>query len=293
MQEIDARCIFDGKATLGEGPAWIASTQQLIWVDIERHLINRFEPATGKNESRSVGCDVGFAVPDKSGNIVAGTRDGIIRLNTTTGEITSVIDPESDIPTNRFNDGKCDPRGRIFGGSISYNRIVGDASLYRINTDFQVEKVVENVTNSNGLTWSLDEKTFYYIDTPTRKVDAFDYDVETGAISNRRTIIKVPEELGKPDGMTIDNEGMLWVCLWGGWGVTRWNPESGELIGKINLPCKNVTSCCFGGPNLDQLFITCARTGLSAEELTDQPQAGSLFMAEPGVSGQAAVAFAG
>ncbi|PHS08067.1 MAG: hypothetical protein COA78_13095 [Blastopirellula sp.] len=293
MQEIDARCIFDGKATLGEGPAWIAESQRLIWVDIERHLINRLDPATGKNESWAVGCDVGFAVPDTSGNIVAGTRDGIIRLNTETGEITSVVDPESDIPTNRFNDGKCDPRGRIFGGSISYERIVGDASLYRFDTDFQVEKVQDGITNSNGLTWSLDEKTFYYIDTPTRKVDAFDYDVETGAISNRRTVINVPEDLGKPDGMTIDNEGMLWVCLWGGWGVTRWNPETAELIGKINLPCKNVTSCCFGGPNLDQLFISCARTGLTAEELANQPQAGSLFVAEPGVSGQAAVAFGG
>jgi sugar lactone lactonase YvrE len=293
MQSIDAELLFDAQATLGDGPAWDDRLNRLIWVDIERNMINRFDPATGRNESWSVGVHVGFAVPTDAGDIVAGTRDGIIRLDPQLGSVVSLLDPEGDIPTNRFNDGKCDPRGRLFAGTISYKRIEGDASLYRIDQDLSVTKVVSGVTNSNGQCWSADEATFYYIDTPTRRIDAFDYDVESGEISNRRTVVHVPEELGKPDGMTIDQEGKLWVGMFRGGGVTRWNPETGELLAKIELPCPNVTSCCFGGPNFEQLFITTARTGMSPEDLKQQPLAGGLFVAQPGVAGSPTKRIAG
>ncbi|MEX1041577.1 MAG: SMP-30/gluconolactonase/LRE family protein [Pirellulaceae bacterium] len=293
MQTLTAELLFDAQATLAEGPAWDDRLDRLIWVDIERNTINRFDPATNRNESWSVGMHVGFAVPTDAGDIVAGTRDGIIRLDPQLGSIVSLVDPESDIPSNRFNDGKCDPRGRLFAGSISYDRIKGDASLFRIDEDLSVKKVVSGSTNSNGLCWSADETTFYYIDTPTRQIDAFEYDVETGEISNRRTIISVPEDLGKPDGMTIDQEGKLWVGMFRGNGVTRWDPTTGDLIAKIELPCPNVTSCCFGGHNFEQLFITTARAGMSPEALEQHPLAGGLFIAEPGVGGWPTRRFAG
>lgn len=291
MQTIKANCAFDGKAILAEGPVWDADLGKLWWVDIERYLINRWDPTTGKNESWSVGCHVGFAIPTTSGDVIAGTRSGILRLNVDTGVVTPVVDPESDITTTRFNDGKCDPRGRLFGGTISDTR-APEASLYRFDEQITPHKVVEQVVNSNGLAWSMDEKTFYYIDTATRKIDAFDYDVETAALSNRRKAFDLPHDMGKPDGMTIDNEGMLWVAQWSGGGVSRWNPNSGELLAKVELPCSNVTSCCFGGPDLDRLYITCARQGLSPEQAAEQPQAGGLFVADVGVSGKPGVKFA-
>ncbi|UUO04903.1 SMP-30/gluconolactonase/LRE family protein [Blastopirellula sp. J2-11] len=291
MQTIKANCAFDGKAILAEGPVWDADLGKLWWVDIERYLVNRWDPVTGKNESWSLGRQVGFAIPTTSGDVIAGTRNGIVRLNVESGAIIPLVDPESDISTTRFNDGKCDPRGRLFGGTISDQRIE-EASLYLLDETLQIRRVVEKVTNSNGLAWSSDEKTFYYIDTATRKIDAFDYDVTSGAISNRRKAFDIPHDLGKPDGMTIDSEGMLWVALWSGWGVSRWNPNTGQMLAKVDLPCQNVTSCCFGGPNLDRLYITCARQGLSSEQLAGQSLAGGIFVADVGVSGMAGVKFA-
>lgn len=291
MQTVKANCAFDGKAILAEGPVWDADLGKLWWVDIERHLVNRWDPVTGKNESWSLGCQVGFAIPTTAGDVIAGTRNGIVRLNVESGMIIPLVDPESNISTTRFNDGKCDPRGRLFGGTISDQRIE-EASLYMLDETLQIRRVVEKVTNSNGLAWSHDEKTFYYIDTATRKIDAFDYDVASGAIANRRTAFDIPHDMGKPDGMTIDAEGMLWVALWSGWGISRWNPNTGELLAKVDLPCQNVTSCCFGGPNLDRLYITCARQGLSAEQQAGQALAGGIFVADVGVSGMPSVKFA-
>ncbi|MBA2115519.1 SMP-30/gluconolactonase/LRE family protein [Bremerella alba] len=295
MQTYEAQCVLDIQATLGEGPSWDATTGKLLWVDIENSLVNRFDPESGKNEAWTVEKECSFAIASSQGDIVVGTREGIVRLNPQTGEIAKVANPDTNSATTRFNDAKCDPRGRLFAGTISDTRTPGDANCYRFDSQFNYETVVPGVVNSNGLCWSPDHKLFYYIDTATRKIDAFDYDIETGHISNRRMVVDIPESLGigKPDGMTIDAEGMLWTGMWGGAAVCRWDPRSGELLGKIEIPCPNVTSCCFGGENLDQLYIATPRKGLSDEQLKQFPQAGGIFRCQPGLNGAATFPFAG
>jgi sugar lactone lactonase YvrE len=298
MQEWSAECVLDAQATLAEGPSWLEETQTLLWVDIEESRICLFDPSSGKNRVLQLPNHVGVAVPSTNGDLVAATFDGFVRVDLASGAMTPIADPEQALPRNRFNDGKCDPRGRLWAGSISYDREPGAANLYRLtggsgDHDAEVQLMLDGVSTSNGLAWNEDGTAFYYIDTPTRQVDRFDYDAESGAISNRTTVIQVPEELGKPDGMTIDREGMLWVALWGGSAVTRWNPQTGELIGRIPLPAERITSCCFGGADYQQLFITCARTGLTDDQLRQQPLAGGIFRADVGVSGYPCVAFSG
>lgn len=292
MQSYHAKCVLDIQATLGEGPSWDDGTKTLLWVDIENHLVNRFAPETGENQAWTVETNPSFAIATENGDILVGTRGGIVRLDPVSGELRQVANPDSNLGTHRFNDAKCDPRGRLFAGTISDKR-EPDANCYRFEPDFSYETVVTGVINSNGLCWSADQKTMYYIDTGTRKIDAFDYDVETGNIVNRRTVVTVSDEHGKPDGMTIDEEGKLWTGMWGGEAICRWDPSSGELLGKVSVAAPNVTSCCFGGENLDELYITTARNGLSDEQLAKYPQAGGLFVSRPGVIGTPTVRFAG
>jgi sugar lactone lactonase YvrE len=213
----------------------------------------------------------------KDGQIIIATQSGIGFLDKTTRKVNKVINPESNMPSNRFNDGKCDPMGRFWAGTMSLSEEPNVGSLYVFDNK-TIEKKVENVTISNGLAWSIDQKTMYYIDTPTFEVVAFDYEKETGNISNKQIALKISEEEGYPDGMTIDTEGCLWIAHWGGWQVTRWNPKTGEKILSIKLPVSQVTSCTFGGENLSDLFITSASVGLSAEALAKQPLAGALFV---------------
>lgn len=284
MPQWTAECVLDAKATLAEGPCWLEDDQQLLWVDIEQSRICRFCPETGENHVIQLDDHVGVAIPTTKGDFLAATFRGFVRVDRH-GGVTPIGDPEADLPRNRFNDGKCDPRGRFWAGSISYDRTPGAASLYCLDTAGQVTRHVENVSTSNGLAWSEDGTKLFYIDTPTRQVDRFDFDLESGTLAHRTTVIRVPEELGKPDGMTIDREGMLWVALWGGSAVTRWNPDNGELMGRIPLPASRITSCCFGGANYTDLYITSARSGMSDEELQQQPLAGGIFRAEVGVAG--------
>ncbi|GIW96007.1 MAG: regucalcin-like protein [Pirellulaceae bacterium] len=293
IQQWEAECIWQAKATLAEGPCWLLDRQALLWVDIESCEVHCLDPARGQDQLWKLPCHVGVAVPTRRGDFLTATRDGFMRLDPETGQTTAIADPESDRPGNRFNDGKCDPQGRFWAGTLSYQRIPNSAALYRLDPDLSVHRMLTGVTTSNGMAWSMDGRTMYYIDTPTRRVDAFDFDPEAGTISNRRTVLEIPESLGKPDGMTIDEEGMLWVALWGGWGVGRWNPRTGQLLGKVAVPAERTSSCCFGGSDLSTLFITTARTGLSPDALEQQPLAGSIFAVDTGHRGLAPVAFAG
>jgi len=262
-------------------------------VDILKSEVHRFDPATGKDEMRKTPCHVSLVQPTTRGDLVLGTRDGIARMDFESGRFTLLCDPESDIPGNRFNDGKPDPRGRLFAGTIAYDGSDKKAALWRIEPDLTVTRLIDHVGNSNGLGWSPDEKTFYWTDTKTGCVFAFDYDAASGNIANRRVVVEVDKSIGRPDGLTVDAEGFLWTALWAGHGVARWNPANGEMVAKVECPAVNVTCPSFGGPHLDVLYFTTAQKGRDEAEPSPEAEAGNLFAAKVGVRGLPGFAFAG
>ena len=288
-----AELVIDARAMLAEGPVWHAQRQLLYWVSILASEVHVFDPATNEDRAIDVGQFVGTVVPRKSGGVIVALHHGIASLDLDTGDLKVLADPEADQPGNRFNDGKCDPAGRFWAGTMSLTYVEGAGSLYMMDADLSVRPMLGNVTISNGIVWSPDRSTMYYIDTPTCEVSAFDYAVETGAISNRRTAVRIPKDLGGPDGMTIDAEGKLWVAVWGSGAVSRWDPESGEMLGAVSLPVTAVSACAFGGPNLDELYVTTAREGMDEQALAEQPHAGGVFRVKPGVCGVEAFEFAG
>jgi len=285
MTQPQAELVLDLKATLGEGPCWDSRSGTLYWVDIKQNELHAYRPEQGTNRTITLDQMVGAVVPRQEGGLVLALQHGFYLLDLETEQLTFIDDPESDKTENRFNDGKCDAAGRFWAGTLSFDEKEPIAALYVLEKDRRVRKVLDGITVSNGLGWSPDGGTMYYIDSPTKKVVAYDYDVESGSLGQARTVVTIPEGGGFPDGMTVDAEGMLWVAQWDGWQVSRWNPQTGEQIGKISLPAARVTSCTFGGERLDELYITTARTGLSEEELAKQPHAGGVFRVKPGVVG--------
>ncbi|MBJ7325881.1 MAG: SMP-30/gluconolactonase/LRE family protein [Chthoniobacterales bacterium] len=293
MQEFESDCVLEARAMLGEGACWFAAEQKLYWVDILRCEVHRFDPAAGTDEVRKTPCQVSLVQPTTRGDLVLATRDGIARMNFATGRFTILCDPEANIPGNRFNDGKPDPRGRLFAGTIACDGSDKKAALWRIEPDLSFTKLVDHVGNSNGLGWSPDEKTFYWTDTKTGCVFAFDYDVATGDIANRRVVVEVDKALGRPDGLTVDAEGFLWTALWAGHGVARWNPANGQMVAKVECPSVNVTCPAFGGADLDILYFSTAQKGRDDAEPSPEPEAGNLFAAKVGVRGLPGFSFAG
>jgi len=273
--------IHDAAALLGEGPAWDAKTDTLYWVDILENRVHFHR--NGEDGFIQLDEMPGCLAPCKEGTLLVAARASILRLNPATAKQTilaSVTEPAN----NRFNDGKCDPAGRFLAGSMNMDEKTPSGALYSFEGT-QVTRLLEGIRISNGLAWSPDYKTFYYIDTPTREVKAFDYDLSTGQIANSRVIITVPKSLGWPDGMTSDMEDNLWIAMWGGAQVTRWNPRTGQLLEQIPLPAKNVTSCIFGGDNLDDLYITSARVGLDDADLAAYRHSGGLMRVKTEVQG--------
>ena len=285
--------LVDAHAQVGEGPLWDEEQQVLYWVDILSSLLYIYDPATGENRALDVGQHVGTVVTRASGGLMLAVREGFASFDLETQGLTLIANPEAHITGNRFNDGKCDPAGRFWAGTMAYENPTNQGSLYRLDTDLSVHKIFGDVAISNGIIWSLDHTTMYYIDTLRKNVRAFDYADDTGDISNERVIINVPEEIGMPDGMAIDSEGMLWVAHYGGSCVSRWNPNTAQLLLKIDLPVTQVTACAFGGPNLDILFITSAAQELDAAELARQPLAGGLFAIKTPYQGVPSFRFGG
>jgi sugar lactone lactonase YvrE len=289
---LDVELVLDARADLGEGPAWDADARRLIWVDITAGVVHRFDPTTGRDEAIEVRRPVGAAVPTTSGGLIIAARDGFSLLDPATGEIDLVAGVDATVPATLMNDGACDAAGRFWAGTkdVEGRRPLG--SLFRLDADLTLTRVVTGVTISNGLGWSPDQRTMYYIDSATHAIDAFDFEIETGAVSHRRRLVELPKAWGLPDGMTVDEEGFLWVAFWTGSAIRRLSPV-GEVDSVIELPVSLVTSCAFGGDDLSDLYVTSARVGLSEEQLEAQPHAGGLFRLSPGVRGPAAHPFAG
>jgi sugar lactone lactonase YvrE len=270
--------VLDHKCLLGEGAMWDHHNSTICWVDILNGQIHEYSPSSGEHKIHALNEMVGTIALCKNGDFLAAVKSGLVIVNRD-GLITKrLVHPEAHLPGNRYNDGKCDPRGRLWVGSIALDESEGAANLYRINPDLSTKTVLTNLTISNGMAWSSDHQTFYYIDTPTLKVSAFDYDQSSGEITNGRTAIEIPKSEGWPDGMTIDTEGMLWIAHWAGWQVARWDPNTGKKLLSIPLPVAHVSCCTFGGKNFNDLYITTAGKGLSPAQLQEQPLAGSLFV---------------
>ncbi len=285
VQSDKAELVLDTKSELGEGAIWNYKTGELIWVNIKGEILNFYNPKTESNREMFTGQMIGTVVPAESGKVMVALQNGIYSYDPDSGAKKLIVDPEADKPDNRFNDGKCDPAGRFWVGTMSLVGAKNAGALYRLDADSTIHKMIDGVGISNGIVWSADKTKMYYIDTPTRKVMGYDYDNETGDISNPKVAVEIPDGIGYPDGMTIDKKDNLWVALWGGSAVACFNPENGELLCKIEVPAKNVTSCTFGGDDLGTLYITTARESTSDEDLERFPHAGGVFKVRPGVKG--------
>lgn len=261
----------------GEGPIWWQN--RLIYVDIEAGRLLEYDPSSGKDRSWDVFAQigrVGTVVPRTTsgpeGNLVIAGDNGIHFYNQKTKASTPISHPEAGISDNRFNDGKCSPDGRFFAGTMSMIKKTGSATLYRLDTDLSIHSAFTDVTNSNGIVWSQDGATCYYIDTPRLEVMAFDYNPQTGELSGQRTAFSTSQIDASPDGMTIDCNDNLWIAFCHGACVICYDPSTGNQLHRIDLPCLETTACAFGGDRLDELYVT---TGIHKNE--KEADAGRLF----------------
>lgn len=288
----DLECAFAGAEFLAEGPFWDVATQRLTWVDILAPAVLTGDPVTGTRAAVPLPELVGVAVPRTNGGLLLATESGIRFMDPASGDLTTLASPEADKPGNRFNDGKCDALGRFWVGSLAIDTTRGQGALWRIDPDGTSTKMDDGFHISNGLGWSPDNKTFYFSDSASREIYAYDFDLERGTIANRRVFASLLEREGTPDGLSVDSQGHVWVAHWDGWCVTRFDP-TGQVERVINLPVPRPTSCAFGGPDLDTLYITTARIRLSAQQLADAPLSGSVLSYKTGVRGLPCHAFAG
>jgi sugar lactone lactonase YvrE len=273
-------------AQLGEGPAWDAKSHRLYWVDIlQKRLHFHQEDGDGFIQLQAM---PGCVAPCKDGTVILALSapkgvNSFVRLDPATNELNTLM-TVTEPANNRFNDGKCDPRGRFLAGTMDRHEKEASGALYSFD-GAGVTRLLDGVRISNGLAWSPDFQTVYHIDTPTREVKAYAYDLATGQVREPRVVIQIPAALGWPDGMTSDVDGNLWIAMWAGAQVTHWNPYDGELLDRLPLPARNVTSVVFGGRNMDELFVTSARVGLDAAELTAFKFSGGLMRVQTRVTG--------
>jgi sugar lactone lactonase YvrE len=275
---------FRAEDELGEGPVWDSRRRALLWVDIIRKKIHVWEPEAGTHRALDVDQPVGAIVPRAAGGAVAAVGQGFAYIDLDDGRIEQFADLGLADTSIRMNDAKCDRQGRFWAGTMSETLAECAGSLYRLDTDGALSLVVAGVTVSNGLDWSPDNGTMYFIDTMRYGVDAFDFDVETGSISKRRRLISIDEREGLADGLTVDSDGCIWVALCFGGVVRRYTPN-GRLDATVRLPATMATSCTFGGDDYRTLYITTGRSALSDGERLRQSLAGSVFCTDPGVEG--------
>ena len=278
------------RAEVGEGPIWDPGTETLVWVDITGSAVHRFDPSTGHDLCMDVGIDVGAVAVRASGGLILAAADGFRALGTD-GSQALLVEVGADDLTMRMNDGKCDRRGRFWAGTMAYDESApaGLGKLYRLDPDLSVRTMLDGVSISNGIDWSPDDRLMYFIDSRTQRVDVFDFDLDDGAIINRRTLIEVDPANGLPDGMTVDANGDLWVARWGGSRVVHYAPDGSER-GMVRFPVSQTSSCAFGGSDARDLYVTSAALSISEDV---EPEAGSLFRARPGAVGQPPNCFGG
>jgi sugar lactone lactonase YvrE len=286
------RCVARPRAEVGEGPVWDHREQVLYWIDIKTPRLVRFDSATGENRATPLAERIGCLAVREQGGLIAALETGFKWLDPATGALEPLLDPEPDKPQNRFNDGKCDRRGRFFAGSMDDAERACTGTLYRLDPDHSVHVMRSDVHLANGLDWSPDGRVMYFTDSLRRTIYAFDYDPDTGAMSGERVFATVAEEAGVPDGLTVDAEGFVWSAHWGGWRLTRYAPD-GRIERVVEMPVPQPSSCCFGGADLDVLYVTSAAIEMTAADLEKAPDGGGLFALDAGVAGLPMARFAG
>lgn len=283
--------VAGNRALLAESPTWDEADGSLLWVDILRGEVHRFHPdGNGDRLVARLPIPVGSVMGRRSSGLVVAAGMGFALLDESSGELTWLATVDRG---DRLNDARCDPAGRIWGGTLTVAQRQGAAGLYRLDPDHRLAMVLDDVTLSNGLGWSPDGSRLYYADTVTERVDVFDYDLATGRMSGRRPFVDLHEFPGRPDGLTVDAEGGVWVTMARGGTVRRFD-SAGHLNEVLTMPLPFVTSCTFGGERLRDLYVTTTCVGLGEAELTEYPQAGGVLrISDVGVTGLPASRFAG
>jgi sugar lactone lactonase YvrE len=283
----EVRCLLEKRSILGEGPIWRPRENSLYWIDLKAPAIYCFDVITRQNRQvpAALGKTIGGMVFARNGRMIIQDAEGIHEL-TQTGHRNLLLNPEADVVGNSFNDAKCDPKGRLWTGTTDVKEVRPSGSLYVIEghgrTPGRVRQIDSAIVCANGPAFSPDGRHAYFADSVAEEIYTYDVDLDTGLISARKLFVKTQN--GQPDGMTVDSQGFLWNAMWDGWRIVRYAP-SGEIDREIKLPVPRPTSVCFGGPRMDQLFITTASDGLTEQQLAEAPLSGSLFICEPGVKG--------
>lgn len=291
--DIEVRCVSESRSLLGEGPIWSPRDGALYWVDILTPAVHRLDTAKGLDTETKLGSMVSVVIPKATGGLLLATPGGLVTFDSGSQLLTPMCHPESERPGNRYNDGKCDRLGRLWIGSLDMATAANRGNLFRVDADASWKKMDSGFTVANGLGWSPDNKRMYFTDSVRRTIYVYDFDLSNGEIANRRPFLTLDTSDGTPDGMTVDQEGCLWVAIWDAWRVSRFSPEGQEML-RIKMPVPRPTSCCFGGENLDTLYVTSASVRLNAQALAAAPQSGSLFAIRvPGVRGLPDTIFAG
>jgi sugar lactone lactonase YvrE len=264
---------------------WHERRKCCYWVDIERGILYEFNWLTRLTRTWNFSGRLSLVREGKENELVLALNTSIIKFDLNSEKISPLVDIEPSSSGNRCNDGACDSLGRLWIGTMHLEQKEGAAAVYLVDDQLNVRKKISNTTISNGIVWSPDKKRLYFIDSPTHVVRSFLYNENSGEIIFEKNVVEIPSETGSPDGMAIDEEGMLWVAHWGGFGVYRWNPENGKLLDKIEVPVPQVSSCAFTGDDLNHLIITSARENMSKEDLKKYPESGNVFVAKTPVKG--------
>lgn len=284
--------VLDARAQLGEGPIWDDRRQRLLFVDIMRGHVHEFDPVTKTDRTFEAGEPVGAVAPTTRGDWMLATKSGFSRLDPETGVVTRVASVEADRPETRMNDGCVDRQGRFWAGTMGMGGLLGRGALYRLDQNGSVTRVLSDISISNGIDWSPDDDHVYYVDTPTGRVDCFDFNAGRGTLHNRRPFVAIPPDAGWPDGLAVDEDGHVWVALWEGGAVHRYRPD-GALEAVVRFPVTLTTKPAFGGPDLRDLYVTSAWIELDEDGRAQQPAAGGLFRVRMDVAGQRPRRFAG
>lgn len=286
-------CVADVKCTLGEGPVWDERGGQLYWVDIKAPAIWRLDPSSGKTQSWPMPHRVGAVGLREKGGLVAAMKPGFAFVDLASGAIDIIAQPEASLPTNRFNDGACDGRGRFWAGTMDDGETSPTGHLYRLDADRTVTRFDAGFVITNAIRWNVKGDRLYFVDSAKRTIWAYAFDLQNGRPGARHVFAQLTEADGWPDGLCVDAEDNVWGAHWGAGRITRYKSD-GTKAQTIEIAAPNVTCCTFGGANLDTLYVTTARIDLSDEQLARYPRAGGTFAIKGlGARGQKAHRFAG